>query len=74
MYADPPAPPPPTPHWWEPRTIKGPHLTVVLVGKSIIALHDVPAYMASTYLVSAFLAHSTSFSPNVFNPLWWNVY
>ena len=29
-----------------------------------IALHAVPAYRASTYLISTFPAHSTSFSPN----------
>ena len=32
------------------------------VGQNIVKLHAVPAYRASTYLVSAFLAHSTSFS------------
>ena len=32
-----------------------------------------PAYRASTYLVSAFPAHSTSFAPNIFNAQRWNV-
>ena len=31
-----------------------------------IALHAVPAYRASTYLASAFAAHSTSFPPKFF--------
>ena len=38
-----------------------------VVGQNI-ALHAMPAYRASTYLVSVFTAHSTSFSPNVVNP------
>ena len=42
-------------------------LSKPVVGQNI-ALHAVPAYRVSTYLVSAFLAHySTSFSPNFFN-------
>ena len=32
-----------------------------------------PAYRTSTYLVYAFQAHSTSFSPNFNNPQQWNV-
>ena len=48
-------------------------LSKPVVGRNI-ALHDMPTYMASTYLVSAFPAHSTSFSPNVSNPQRWNVY
>ena len=39
-----------------------------------IAFHVVPAYRASTYLVSAFPAHSTSFSQNFCSPQRWNVY
>ena len=35
-----------------------------VVGQDI-ALHAVPADRASTYLVSAFPAHPTSFSPNL---------
>ena len=41
---------------------------------STLALHAVPAYRASTYPVSAFPAHSTSFSLRFFSPQWWNVY
>ena len=60
-----PPSPPPTPGG-------SPGLSNVLffkpvVGQSNIALHAVPVYTASTYLVSAILAHSTSFSPNVFH-------
>ena len=47
-------------------------LSKAVVGQNI-ASRAVPAYRASTYLVSAFLALSTSFSINVFNPKWWNV-
>ena len=40
-----------------------------------IALHAVPAYGASTYLVSAFPAHSTSFFPNFLqSSTVWNVH
>ena len=61
--------------WWGTvdAEIKGPEprprvpLSKPVVGYSI-ALHAVPAYRASTYLVPAFPAHSTSFSPNFFNP------
>ena len=65
-------PPPPLPRWGTDAEIKGP-----LMGTQVyqrfpflrlvhqnIALH---AYGASTYLVSAFRAHSTSFSQNVSN-------
>ena len=34
----------------------------------IVALHAVPVYRASTYVVSAFPAHSTSFGLDFFNP------
>ena len=44
-----------------------------VVGQSI-DLHVVPAYRASTYIVSAFPAHSTSFSTNLSNPQQRNVY
>ena len=37
------------------------------VGQNI-AVHAVPAYRASTYLVSAFLAHSTLFYPLMSRP------
>ena len=43
-----------------------PRVSKPVVGQSI-ALHALSAYRASTYLVSAFLAHLTSFSPNFFN-------
>ena len=42
-------------------------LSKPVVGRNI-ALHAVSAYRASTYLVSAFPAHSTSFFLNVFKP------
>ena len=58
--------------WWESRAIKG-SFSKPVVGRNI-ALHAVPVYMASTYLVSAFPAHSTSFSLNFFNLQWWYVY
>ena len=48
-------------------------LSKSMVGQNI-AVHAVPAYMASTYLVSAFPAHSTSFSLNVSILQRWNVY
>ena len=50
-------------------------LSKPVVGRNIV-LDAVPAYSyrASTYLVSACPAHSTSFSPILFNPQWWNVY
>ena len=44
-----------------------------VVGRHI-ALHVVPTYRACAYLVSAFPAHSTSVSLNVFNRQRWNVY
>ena len=44
-----------------------------VVGRNI-ALRAVPAYRASTYLVSVSPAHSTSFSLSFFNPQLWNVY
>ena len=49
-------------------------LSKPVVGHNIIALHAVPAYGASTYLVSAFPAHSTSISPKFSNPQRCNVY
>ena len=45
----------------------------LVVGPNI-ALLAMPAYRASTYQVSAFAAHSTSFSPNLSNPQPWNMY
>ena len=42
-------------------------LSKPVVGQNI-ALHAVPAYRTSTYLVSAFAAHSISCSPNVSTP------
>ena len=45
-------------------------LSKPVVGQNI-ALHVVPAYWVSTYLVSAFPAHSTS-SPNFSNAQQWN--
>ena len=48
-------------------------LSLHVVGNNI-ASHAAPAYRASTHLVSAFPAHSTSFSPMLSNPLRWNVY
>ena len=42
-------------------------LSTPAVGQNV-ALHAAPAY-----LVSAFLAHSTSFPPNVSNPQRWNL-
>ena len=45
-------------------------LSKPVVGRNI-AFHAV--YRASTYLISAFPAHSTSFPPNFSNSQWWNV-
>ena len=42
-------------------------LSKAVVGQNI-AVHAVPAYRASTYLVSAFPVHSASFSTNFSNP------
>ena len=44
------------------------HLSKPVVSQNI-ALHAVPAYRASAYLVSAFPTHSTSFSPNLVFPV-----
>ena len=66
-----PPPPPPPPPTCQKGYQKFP-LSKLVVGQ-YIALHAVPAYRAFTYLVSGFLAHSTSFSLNFFNPQWWNV-
>ena len=44
-----------------------------VVGQSI-AYDAVPAYRDSPYLIAAFPAHSTSFSPNLFNRQRWNVF
>ena len=55
-----------------PGLSKVPSFSKPIVGEKI-ALHAVPAYRDSTYLVSAFPAHSTSFYPNFSNPQQWNV-
>ena len=56
-------PHPPTHPWWEARAI-----TCSLFSKPVLSqnvdVHAVPAYRTSTFLVSAFPAHSASFSPN----------
>ena len=44
------------------------------LSKPVVALHAASAYGASTYLVSAFLAHSALFFPNFSNPEEWHVY
>ena len=44
-----------------------------VVGRNI-ALNAVPVSVYMAYLVSAFPAHSTSFSLNFFSPGRWNVY
>ena len=48
-------------------------ISKTVVGPNI-AVYAAPTYKAYTYLVSAFPAHSTSFSPNVSNPQRWNVH
>ena len=78
--------PPPLPQWGTAdANIKPPtplvgaqgyqrfHLSKPVVGQNT-ALHAVPAYRASTYLVSAYPAHSTLFSPNFSNPQRWKTY
>ena len=44
-----------------------------VVGQNI-ALHAVPAYRVSKYVVSAFPVHSTSFSASFSSPERWNEY
>ena len=82
-------PPPPTPlcnKWWGRlmQILNAPlvgaqgyqrfPIFMPVVGHIYIALYAVAAYRASTYLGSAFPAHSTSFSLNFFYLQQWNVY
>ena len=49
--------------WWEPMPgLSKDAISMPVVGPNI-ALYAVPAHRASTYILSSFSAHSTSFSP-----------